>query len=233
MSVKMEDMFRKQLENHEVAPSDRVWDRIESKLDEGEERSGFRWYMAVAAGIALLFALAVIFTPDNTRVETPIAAEDSSKSNVPVPFEIPEVTVAVKGGEEEAKQENTTKQGFEKNWTETRTIAQTETPVKRMIEIEGLGEYERFTEGQITERPIAFIDPFNQPELRWYVKAESPQGDTAKSGISVAAIGDYAKDQFNNYIKGERLELPKDKIQFPAVNKLLANINNPFNSSEK
>jgi hypothetical protein len=233
MSVKMEDMFRKKLENHEVKPSDRVWERIESKLDEGEERSGFRWYLAVAAGIALLFALAVIFTPDHTVVDTPVAAEDSVKTNIPTPFEIPEVTVAVKGGEEGKEQENTPEQELENTWTETRTIAQTETPVKRMIQIEGLEEFERFTEGQTVERPVAFIDPFNQRQPKWYVKAEAPQQDSAKSGFTVASIGDYAVDQFTNYIKGERLELPKEKIQFPAVNKLLANINNPFNSPEK
>lgn len=233
MSVKMEDLFRRQLGDHEVKPSDRVWDRIESKLDEREERSGFKWYLAVAAGVALLFALAVIFTPENAVIETPIASEDSVNTNTPTPFEIPEVTVAVKGEEENKETEESTPIEIRNNWTERRTIAQTETPVKRKITTEGLGEYERFTEGQIVERPVAFIDPFNQPEPKWYVKAETPEADTAKSGITVAAIGDYAKDQFNNYIRGERLELPKEKIQFPAVNKLLANINNPFNSSEK
>lgn len=239
MSVKMEDMFRKHLENHEVVPSDRVWERVEANLAAREERSGFKWYLAIAAGVALIFALSVLFTP---HVETPgkqaapLVVEDSLNSKTAAPFEIREVIVTadpkndtdqllkIKTPQNEPDFWNTT----EKN----RTIAQAETPVKRKISIDGLSEIERFTEGQITERPIAFIDPFYQPEIRWYVKAEA-KPDSVNGKNTLNYLSEYAKSTFAGYLKGETIKLPDEKIEIPVVNKLLANINNPFNSADK
>ena len=56
----MDNIFKEGLQDHRIAPSDTVWSRVESTLDQKEEKKGFYWYVAIAAALIILFSFSAL-----------------------------------------------------------------------------------------------------------------------------------------------------------------------------
>ncbi len=79
----IDELFKKQFNNFEAAPSPRVWENIEAQLKEEDDRKVIPlWFKlgGIAALLALLFTIGnSVFNPSNNNTSAPIVTRDATE----------------------------------------------------------------------------------------------------------------------------------------------------------
>ncbi|MCP9201490.1 hypothetical protein MKO06_16390 [Gramella sp. GC03-9] len=80
--IKFEEHIREQLEKREIAPSEKSWEELSSRLDKAEKKPVTRWWISSAAAVVVLLVASLLFIENQQEnipvVETPVNAEDES-----------------------------------------------------------------------------------------------------------------------------------------------------------
>ncbi|HEX5743727.1 MAG TPA: hypothetical protein VFY09_07510, partial [Flavobacteriaceae bacterium] len=83
---KMEEKFRKELNNRLIKPSENSWDRLDAMLTIAEERKSkpkFLWMYVAAITIGLLLTATLVFNQFNNRSIEPINKVVIEQKNTP------------------------------------------------------------------------------------------------------------------------------------------------------
>jgi hypothetical protein len=211
----MDKTFKEGLQDHRIEPSNAVWARVESSLNQKEEKKGFYWYVAIAAALVILFAFSALIrwntgtdiqAPIDQIVEQPteevIEDEEAEKLNIdPIEKEVPKPMIAQSATEETIVTEE---------WTPE------------------FQESISLTLKNVNDIPVRYA--YGEPQLDNYFLYDlaSLQGhytlyEDPQFGEQVLT---YTKDQLKNWANGEPIELPKPKFKKPKLdvdwNKLFA-----------
>ncbi|MDX1544236.1 MAG: hypothetical protein R3214_09845 [Christiangramia sp.] len=70
--IKFEEHVKEQLERREMQPSAGSWEKLSSRLEEAENRPKRKWWISVAAAMIVLAIASLIFTDQQSGIETPV-----------------------------------------------------------------------------------------------------------------------------------------------------------------
>ena len=217
----IDELFKKQLENRELKPSDAVWAKIESGIDQGStgKRKGYYWMRAAVVTLFMGLSTWVYFTQNQTAL------------------------LHVEPGKVIRQDQEPEKQGAQKTDTEKKASGEKKSqkksePVKReivpLMRHSNVKDY-RFVQEEpevADEEQLASNDDF-EPEsvelevasevkkpvlkLKYVVPVtqksfyanEEPEDETTGKPRLKEKVFAYANNQFNNLLNGEPVELPK------------------------
>lgn len=215
----MDNIFKEGLQDHRIAPSDAVWSRVESTLDQKEEKKGFYWYVAIAAALIILFSFSALIRWN--------IGETGTEGVMDQMVEQPQEDVLESEEKEELKIDK-----VETDKAPETMIAQQQAPEEEAVPAPQRSYHEEPLQLAMVETPdLPEARVERQPDLEGYFIYDmaSLQGrytlheDETAFGEQVIS---YTKDQLMNWANGERIELPKPKLKKPKLdvdwNKLFA-----------
>lgn len=189
--IKFEEHVRQQLDKREIRPSAESWDKLSSRLDKAEKRPKGKWWLSVAAAVAILAIASLIFIDQQNETATPIVESPSkieeSGSQKSENFEEP-VQVAseeqdhVQGqmvNEVESPLKNEANSQYKEAELGAGEIAQNSTSTKRIF-IEPISIE---PPGTVTEKPEKFSDQINEL-LAKVTMQEKQSGDISEAEIN-------------------------------------------------
>lgn len=220
---RLDKIFKENLSDHEIKPSESVWDRIEGELPQQKKRGGGLYVMR-AATVALLIGLSTWFTfdpsqPDSTlgnptNIGTQIQKEKeknkekekgtkeksgkdktSEKKENPKKETIPILRPRVKSNSKLLVSADPVPVVAEEELEDELLMDQVALRVDEELKPEPLRVKVRY-------RPDMAIGAFYEEEEQ--TTAEAEENPELKERVVA-----YASDQFNNLISGKPLELPK------------------------
>ena len=87
--IKFEEHIKEQLDKREIRPSAESWDKLNSRLDGVDRKSGKKWWISAAAAVVVLIVASTLFINQQQNnhqvVETPVEVEENPevKNNNP------------------------------------------------------------------------------------------------------------------------------------------------------
>ena len=111
--IKFEEHIREKLENREIQPSAQSWDKLNSRLERSEKRTGTKWWISAAAAVVVLLIASVWFVNQQEQISTPIVespVEEVQKPSDKTEFEQP-VQVASENEVDEKMEKSAINQG--------------------------------------------------------------------------------------------------------------------------
>ena len=80
--IKFEEHIKEQLYKREIRPSAQSWDKLSSRLEGVDRKSGKKWWVSAAAAVVVMIVASTIFINQeqnsNQVVETPLEIEENS-----------------------------------------------------------------------------------------------------------------------------------------------------------
>ena len=70
--IKFEEHIKEKLDNREIQPSAKSWEKLNSRLDASEKRSGGKWWISAAAAVVVILIASVIFVNQQEQAVNPI-----------------------------------------------------------------------------------------------------------------------------------------------------------------